>query len=115
MIGQQSRFNPAMQQAAPQQQGSLVDPQSLGMLMQAYKAYQEGQTGATPGATGTGYALQGQEGLPGENGAGYGIGSPLVAGGQSGQPMVQPPSSMPQQTQDPALLQAMLKARQMGQ
>ena len=73
----------AMQAQQPQQGGSLISPQSLGMLMQAYKAYQGQQTPLTPGATGTDYAGSQQQGT------GYGMGQPLVAGGESGQsPMV---------------------------
>ena len=92
MIGRESRFNPAAQVQAPAQGGSMIDPQTLGSLMQAYKAYQNQQTPQTPGATGTDYAGSQMQGT------GYGIGQPLVAGGQSGQPPM---------GQNPALLQAM--------
>lgn len=77
----------------------MVDPQTLGSLMQAFKAYQGQQTGATPGATGTDYAGSQMQGT------GYGMGQPLVAGGASGQP----PAG-----QNPALLQAMMGQRRPG-
>lgn len=93
-------FQPYQQQM-PQQQSSLVSPQTLGLLMQAYKAYQ-GQgspAGGSTGATGTDYAGSGMQGT------GYGMGQPLVAGGDSGQ------SAQGYQS----LLQAMMQARGMGQ
>lgn len=94
-------YNPGLNsQSAPQQSQELINPQTLGMLMQAYKGYQAQQGLQTPGATGTSYA-GGQM-----QGTGYQMGQPLVAGGQSGQPS---------QTSNPALLQAMLQSRQMGQ
>jgi hypothetical protein len=94
------------QQQMPQQGGSMVNPQTLQLLMQAYKNYQ-GQPGSSPGATGTSYAGSGDQG------AGYGIGSPLVAGGASGQPdMSQPQSGIGgQQAQNP-LLAAMMRQNQ---
>lgn len=67
------------QQQMPQQGGSMVNPQTLNLLMQAYKAY-SGQPGASQGATGTDYAGSQAQGT------GYGMGQPLVAGGMSGQP-----------------------------
>lgn len=70
----------AMQAQQPAQPQSLISPQSLGMLMQAYKAYQNQQTPLTPGATGTDYAGSQMQGT------GYEMGAPLVAGGMSGQP-----------------------------
>lgn len=70
----------AMQAQQPQQGASMIDPQTLGSLMQAYKAYQNQQTPLTPGATGADYAGSQMQGT------GYGMGQPLVAGGQSGQP-----------------------------
>lgn len=77
-----------------------MSPQTLGMLMQAYKQYQDQQTPLTSGATGTDYAGSQMQGT------GYGIGQPLVAGGASGQPSVG--------GQNPALLQAMQSQRRMG-
>lgn len=97
-------LNLQQMQAQTQQGGqSAINPQTLGMLMQAFKAYQGQQDAMQPGATGTDYAgSQGQ-------GAGYGMGQPLVAGGQSGQPS---------QASNP-LLEAMMRnqaqARRMGQ
>ena len=66
------------QQQMPAQQQSLVSPQTLQLLMQAYKNYQ--QPGNSQGATGTDYAGSQAQGT------GYGIGQPIVAGGMSGQP-----------------------------
>lgn len=88
----------AMQQ--PQQQAQpILNPQTLGLLMNAYKQYQDGQTGVAPGASGTDYAGSQMQGT------GYGIGQPIVAGGGSGQSA---------QGYD-GLLAAMMQARGMGQ
>lgn len=92
-------LNPQAMQAQPQQSQSLINPQTLGLLMQAYKGYQDSQAGTGTGATGTEYAGSQM------SGTGGGIGQPLVAGGQSGQ------SAQGYQ----GLLQAMMQARRMGQ
>ncbi len=92
-------LNPQLMQAQTPQAQPLTNPQTLGLLMQAYKGYQDSQTPLTPGATGADYAGSQMQGT------GYGIGQPLVAGGASGQ-------SNPQYSQ---LLQAMMQAREMGQ
>lgn len=92
-------LNPQAMQVQPQQAQSLISPQTLGLLMQAYKGYQDSQAGTSPGATGTEYAGSQM------SGTGGGIGQPLVAGGQSGQ-------SAPQYQN---LLAAMMQARGMGQ
>ncbi len=71
-------------QAPAQSQGGIMDSQTLGMLLNAYKQNQQ-PAGAGPGAYGTEYAPQ--FATSGDQGTGYGMGQPLVAGGASGQPM----------------------------
>lgn len=95
-------LQPQQVQQNPQAGQSLVSPQMLGALMQAYKQYQAGQQ--TMGDTGTQYAAQGGQ-VQNQN-AGFQLGQPVVSGGTSGQT-----GGMQGSAQNPQLLEALMKAR----